>query len=168
MRMIVVGSGEIPSTEGTTQGDPLAMAKYALAIVPLINKLRNNSPDVKQVWYADDATGAGPCEKLRHWWDQVGYLGPTFGYYPNGTKTYLIVKKEHENRAKALFADTDVNITINAKRHLGAALGANTFSEEYVSKKVREWVKVIMRLSTIALTQPHAAYAAFTQGLSSH
>ena len=59
VRMIVAGSGEISSTEGNTQGDPLAMAMYALAVVPLIHKLRNNSPDVKQVWFADDATGAG-------------------------------------------------------------------------------------------------------------
>ena len=166
--MIVVGSGEIASTEGTTQGDPLAMAMYAIAIVPLIHKLRNNSPDVKQVWFADDATSAGTCESLRQWWDQIEHLGPTFGYHPNSTKTYLIVKEEHENKAKALFADTDVHITTNGKRHLGAALGANTFTEEYVSGKVKEWVNEIMRLSVIASTQPHAAYAAFTHGLSSH
>ena len=113
VRMIVVGSGEISSTEGTTQGNPLAMAMYALAIVPLIHKLRNNSPEVKQVWYADDATGAGSCEGLRQWWDQIERLGPTFGYHPNAVKTYLITKEEHENKAKALFADTDVHITIN-------------------------------------------------------
>ena len=113
VRMIVVGSGEISSTEGTTQGDPLAMAMYALAIVPLIHKLRNNSPEVKQVWYADDATGAGSCEGLRQWWDQIERLGLTFGYHPNAVKTYLIIKEEHENKAKALFADTDVHITIN-------------------------------------------------------
>ena len=169
MRMIVAGSGEISSTEGTTQGDPLAMAMYALAVVPLIHKLRNNSLDVKQVWFADDATGAGSCENLRQWWDQIDHLGPTyFGYHPNGAKTYLIVKEEHEKKAKARFADTDVHITINGKRHLGAALGANTFTEEYVSSKVREWVKEITHLSAVAITQPHAAYAAFTHGLSSH
>ena len=65
MRMIVVGSGEISSTEGTTQSDPLTMAMYAVTIVPLIHKLRNNSPDVRQVWYGDDVTGAGMCDKLR-------------------------------------------------------------------------------------------------------
>ena len=117
LRIIVAGSGEISSTEGTTQGDPLAMAMYALAVVPLIHKLKNNSLDVKQVWFADDATGAGSCENLRQWWDQIEHLGPTFGYHPNGAKTYLIVKEEHENKAKALFADTDVHITINGKRH---------------------------------------------------
>ena len=137
-------------------------------LVPLIHKLRYNSPDVKQVWFADDATGAGSCESLRQWWEQIEHLGPTFGYYPNGAKTYLIVKEEYESKAKALFADTNVHITIKGKRHLGAALGANTFTEEYVSRKVSDWVEEIMRLSEVAITQPHAAYAAFTHGLSSH
>ena len=99
--------------------------------------------------------------------EQVEHLGPTFGYYPNSTKTYLIVKEEHENKAKALFADTGVHITIDSKRHLGAALDANSFTEEYVSHKVGKWVKEILHLSTIASTQPHAPYAAFTHGLSS-
>ena len=123
---------------------------------------------MKQVWFADDATGAGSCESLRQWWEQIEHLGPTFGYYPNGAKTYLIVKEEYESKAKALFADTNVHITIKGKRHLGAALGANTFTEEYVSRKVSDWVEEIMRLSEVAITQPHAAYAAFTHGLSSH
>ena len=36
---------------------------------------------------------------------------------------------------------------------MGAALGANTFTEEYVSGKVKEWVNEIMRLSVIATAQ---------------
>ena len=162
VRMIFAGSGEIPSTEGNTQGDPLAMAMYALATVPLIHLLSNNSPDVKQAWYADDATGPGSCEKLRHWWDEIVRLGPAYGYHPNSSKTYLIVKEEHESKAKELFADTDVHITINGKRHLGAAIGAKSFTEEYVSRKLGEGVNEIKSLSTIAITQRHAVYAAFT------
>ena len=39
--------------EGKTQGDPLTMMMYAIATVPLINKLHSLA---KQVWFADDVT----------------------------------------------------------------------------------------------------------------
>ena len=167
VRMIIAGSGEISSTEGTTQGDPLAMAMYALATLPIIHQLRHSFPTVQQVWYADDATSSGSCSDLRAWWDQLQKLGPIFDYHPNSSKTYLVVKEEHEEKAKALFADTNVHITIHGKRHLGAALGSRSFTEEYVSCKVKEWVDDIMHLAAVASSQPHAAYAAFTHGLSS-
>ena len=54
------------SQEGTTQGDPLAMSMYALATIPLIKRLKNNS---KQIWYADDAAATGKLADLRMWWD---------------------------------------------------------------------------------------------------
>ena len=80
--MYVTGDGELASTEGTTQGDPLAMAMYALAIKPLIDKLRAGCPDVHQAWYANDATGASTCTGLRKWWDELTDHGPSFGNYP--------------------------------------------------------------------------------------
>ena len=45
------------SSEGTTQGDPLAMPMYALATIPLIKKLQ--SVDVKQVWYLHTISTCG-------------------------------------------------------------------------------------------------------------
>ena len=69
--------------------------------------------------------------------------------------------------AQKLFADTDVHITIQGKRHLGAAIGSRTFTEEYICSKVQTWSDEIKRLANVATTQPHAVYAAFTHGLSS-
>ena len=64
VRLFVTGSGEIASTEGTAQGDPLAMAMYTLAITPLIDQLKQSCPEVNQAWYADDITGASTCRGL--------------------------------------------------------------------------------------------------------
>ena len=49
------------SAEGTTQGDPLAMSMYALAVVPLINRLYYLAD---QIWYADDASASGTISQL--------------------------------------------------------------------------------------------------------
>ena len=53
---LFTGGETILSREGTTQGDPLSMAVYALATLPLIR--RAQSGDLVQSWFADDA-GAG-------------------------------------------------------------------------------------------------------------
>ena len=39
VRCVIQGSGEVSSSEGTTQGDPLATAMYALAVRSLIDRL---------------------------------------------------------------------------------------------------------------------------------
>ena len=161
------GGGEILSTEGTTQGDPLAMAMFALAMRPLIDRQQMHCPTIKQVWYADDATGAGTCSELRAWWDSLLKQGQPFGYHPNANKTHLIVKEEFLDKAKRIFSGTKVNITVEGKRHLGAAIGSTGFTNEYVSDKVKTWTQEVLQLSEIDNSQPHAAYTAFVDGLSS-
>ena len=54
------------SQEGTNQGDPLAMAMYATATLPLIHRLDHQT---KQVWYADDAVAGGKLHHLHNWWN---------------------------------------------------------------------------------------------------
>ena len=66
-RLIILGGAEIKSTESTTQGANLAMSFYALATVEVENHLRITASEVKQVWLADDATGAGSLESLKKW-----------------------------------------------------------------------------------------------------
>ena len=120
IRLFVTSEGELASTEGTTQGDPVAIAMYALAVTPLINSLCHHQPDVSQAWFVDDATAAGQLTPLLQWWKQLLCLGPLYGYYPNAAETYLIVKPQLYDLAKQLFQDTNVQITCHYQRHLGA------------------------------------------------
>ena len=53
------------------------------------------------------------------------------------------------------------------ERYLGGAVGTSSFVRQYVKRKVECWVNEVEKLSKFAETQPHAAYAAFTHGLSS-
>ena len=41
----------------------------------------------------------GKLDVLRGWWDKLEVLGPSFGYYPNPSKTWLITKEENLNLA---------------------------------------------------------------------
>ena len=152
------------SQEGTTQGDPLAMAMYAIAITPLINRLKED--DVKQIWYADDAAAGGKLSDLKTRWDRLVEIGPDYGYYPNASKTWLIVKEHKHSEAVPVFEGTEIVITTDGKRHLGAAIGTRSFIEKYAEQKIAAWIHEVETISSLATTQPHAAYAAFTRGLA--
>ena len=166
VRMIIPGSGEIASTEDTTQGDPLAMDMYALAVTLLTWQLRSNCPDVHQVWFADNATGTSTCDNIKMWWDNLSQFGPTFGYHPNDSKTYLVVKQQHEATARQVFANCGVHITTQGKRHLGASNSSRTFTEEYVSRKVQTRTQEIKQLANVAASQPmlHSHMASLVAG----
>ena len=155
----------LESAEGTTQGDPVAMAMYALGLSVLQDEIRYSKTQVKQVAYADDLSGAGKISDLREWWDTVNTTGPEIGYIPNATKSVLIVKPEHYDHAAETFGGSGVIVTKDGQRHLGAVIGTEAYKKEYVGDKVAEWVKELEDLSAIAKTEPHAAYSAYTHGI---
>ena len=102
------------------------MSMYAISLQPLISLLHNRSA-AKQCWFADNATGAGPLQEVKQWWDELREAGPPLGYYPNSKKCWLVVKPEKEGRAKEMFAGSGINITTEGRKHLGAALGSRSF-----------------------------------------
>ena len=161
-RLFIIGGKELSSSEGTTQGDPLAMSLYAISLQSLITLLDIRS-SAKQCWYADDATGAGALTDIRKWWDELLPTGPTLGYHPNAKKRWLVVKSE--KKANDVFAGTGINITTEGRKHLGAALGQRSYVDEYVGCKVKEWISEVTLLAEFATSQPQACYAACTFGL---
>jgi len=167
-RLFVIGGFELKSEEGTTQGDPVAMAVYAIAIIPLLLMMMEivstKNTSTKAVAYADDFTSAGTLIDIKRWWDTLCDIGPKFGYHPQASKSYLIVKEKFQNHAENIFIDSNVQLTVTGEKHLGAVIGSKSYKENYVEQKVKLWIEEISMLSKIALTEPQAAYTCFTSG----
>jgi hypothetical protein len=160
-RLILGENQEILSQEGTTQGDNLAMAFYALSVKRLIRAL--NDVDCLQEWFADDAAALGKLVALRAWWDRLRILGPKYGYFPKPSKCWLIVKEDVLAQARQIFENTGINITDEGQRHLGAAIGKRDFIKSFVHEKVKEWVQEINNLDKAATEEPHLAYFVYTR-----
>ena len=96
---LFIDGESIFSQEGTTQGDPLAMAMYATAITPLINRLETEL--VKQTSYADDAAVGGKLVDLKAWWDRLTDFGPDYGYFPNAKKKLANCERKQTIRSNS-------------------------------------------------------------------
>ena len=168
--LYIQGGRSIKSEEGTTQGDPTAMAIYALGITPLLAWLSkksnegNSASASKQVAFADDLNGVGTVESLKKWWSLPEGEGKKFGYNVNAKKSYLIVKEQYKGKEKEIFEDTNIKVSTEGHRHLGSVTGSKQFSENYISSLITQWCEEITELSLIARTHPQAAYSAFTSG----
>ena len=138
VRMIVFGSKDIVSNEGTTQGDNLAMSFYALGTATLLNYLLISSSNIKNVCLADDITGAGTLANLKKWWSTIISEGSNFGYTVNEDESWIIVKNKNLlNEVEQTFSNSDVKFTTEGKRHLGAAVGSSDFRKVYATEKVK-------------------------------
>ena len=151
-RLFVIGGLEIKSQEGTTQGDPLGMAIYALGVTPMLNILLIGigNDHNRMVAFADDITAAGSLDALKKWWDHLLKIGPSYGYYPQPTKSWLIVKPDQLEQAREKFAGTEINITSDGERHLGAVIGTDENKRQYINQKIDDWTQEINLLAEIA------------------
>ena len=87
------------------------MPRYSLNTVTIINRLRIQDPEIKQVWLADDAAASGKIKQLHTWFDHLITEGKKYGYYVNESKSWLIVKSvEIVSEANTIFGK-NVNIT---------------------------------------------------------
>ena len=65
------------------------------------------------------------------------------------------------------FQNTDISITTRGRPYLGSPIGTKDYVESFVEEKVSKWSRELSLLATVAKSQPHAAYAALTHGMSS-
>ena len=139
-RLFVIGGKELLSKESTTQGGPKSMGAYALGILPLLqfqlDLISVNKLYAKGVGFADKFTVAGKLSSIKDCWSQLTSIDPKYGYFPKASKSYLVVKQDQLPNATPLFNNSNVNITVEEKRHLGTIVGSETYKCEYVDDLV--------------------------------
>ena len=80
----------------------------------------------------------------------------------NQSKSWLIIKDEKLlQKAKDIFAGTEVQFTTEGKRHLGACVGSQKFKHQYCTDLVAKWCKEVEHLAEIAKFHPHSAYSGY-------
>ena len=156
-------SKSLLSKEGVTQGDPLSMMLYAVAVLPLIHSLRTPGKWT-QNWYADDSSCVADLCSLRAWYEELSCRGPDYGYHPEPSKTVLVVGPSDVQQASALFSDLGIKI-MSGGRFLGGFIGKPSLVANFVSDKVQLWSRCVQRLSDVATSQPQAAHAALARSL---
>lgn len=120
------------SCEGTTQGDCLAIAMYAVGTLPLIQQLHLTNgmqmmPQLEVSYMRFITVG------------KVNTLGPSFGYFPNPQKTWLIVKRAHLMLRRCFM----IPVLMHGKI-------CSVFSTEYVQDKVSDSVRNYLPLPRLS------------------
>ena len=78
-----------------TQGDPLAMIAYGIGILPLINNLKREIPDITQPWYAYDTEALGTFARIDTYFNFLTHQVPGGIYYTKLSKSVLTVHPEN-------------------------------------------------------------------------
>jgi hypothetical protein len=148
------GSREfLPSQQGVTQGDPIAMLGYALCMLPLTLQLKVEFPEVEKPWYAEYAVSDVEFARIRAMLERLLELGPGYGYHPESSKSIVVVVRHNLERGKVYFSD------LTGSRYLGGFVGEDEDRDEWLESKIATWVDIIKQLSTVAVPYPQSEYA---------
>ena len=137
-RLSVSRGFELTSREGSAQGDPFDMVIYTIGITPMLDMMliAMQNDHNKMVGSADDVTAFGNLEALRRWLDTLMQIGQNYGYYPQPTKSWLTVKENTLEEAVGTFGGTNIQISTEGKRHLGAVIGTKVNKKNYINDKI--------------------------------
>ena len=165
------GQQPFQACEGTLQGLPLATDWYCLAMQPLFQRLLRDHPSVKGVLFADNGYVSGPPTALMDFYLELSRIGPSYGFVPKPKDTRVLTMPLQLAATRSAFqafpSATVLDITDSGLPVLGAFLTKSAAARAtFVETKVASFDRQLDALARFAHTEPHAAHAAFTHGLS--
>ena len=102
-------------------------------------------PRVTQPWYADDAGAGGTFAEVQAHFQDLQVRGPARGYFPEPTKSILVMTPGNVARAEEYFRGMGIRF-VTGHRYLGGFLGDGSSEKEWLGTKVEGWTESISTL----------------------
>ena len=154
------------SKEGVTLRDPLSMIAYGIVILPLIKNLKQEIPDVTHPWYADDTGALGMFARLETYFDSLTRQGPGRGYYPEPSKSVLILHPDNLEAGNFFGARHRFKVCTGA-HYLGGYIGYDESKHDWLRERTLAWEKNSNMISERAGKYPQESYAAVVRSIQS-
>jgi hypothetical protein len=136
---VVAGTTLLLSRQGTQHGDPLGMLLYALAIQPLVVRIKSECDLELNLWYADDGTSVGSVAEVAKAYQILKDEGPKYFFFlvPHKTSLWWLTMDCERLRLLLDFRlDVDVNeLPLTGIVLLGSPVGSDAFVKQHLSAK---------------------------------
>jgi hypothetical protein len=157
---------KILSQEGVTQGDPLSMVLYGVALLPLAENLLAAEPTLLQPWYADDMALLGHVDGIARAMRLLQVQGPHRGYYPEPDKSIVVCARAVRPQVSAFLAEFNFRYE-DGHRYVGGFIGSADARKAWLDPQVADWAAGVRTLAGIATRFPQTAFAGLTKSLAS-
>ena len=141
------------------------MFVYGIGMLPLTRLIKERVPDALTPWYADDAAAMAKFARIRAVYNLVEEFGPRYGYFPESSKSILVVTPGNRDRAVLKFAHKGFKV-VEGSRYLGGFIGGAREKAEWLEKKVTAFASGVQALGAAAARHPQSAYAGYTRSFS--
>jgi hypothetical protein len=135
------------------------MVAFGLAVmVPLIHQLKRKVHQVHQAWYTDDAAAVADFTSIKIFIERLielgpAYDGPAYDYYPEASKSILVVSEANKAAAEASFCDMKFKV-VTGSCYLGGVIRSDRDPHAWLKDKVSIWEHTIGKLSMAATKYP--------------
>ena len=140
------------------------MICYGIGILLCFRTLKSEFPAAKQQWFADDGSTAGKFTDTRAQFERLQQLVPNYRYFPESSKSILVVAPHNVEQAKFEFAGLNFPVETGS-RYLGSFTGEATERDNRIANIVDDWVYSIKKLAGAARDYPQSAYSALQRSV---
>jgi hypothetical protein len=119
---------------------------------------------VKQPWYADHAGAGGNFQSIWYFFQRLQEIGPDFEYFPEPTKSILIVHEHNLEKARSVKADLKFKVK-TGNRYLGGFIGEEDALRSWLEEKTTLWTDFtpLLFLQTASLARKPKHYSSISQ-----